>query len=181
MKSPGQQWQVVSSELSHGGDNALLNHAFFLEKLGFHCELSCQVLTGHDLDLHLRSDMTTTHSAAAMEPLLIWHPHIPVLPISAVAASSPSSLANPPQARKNEYPEQCLLFLSTPGSCAVQIASTKWLLEISPSSLLPTLPAASFGDSPGFPQSIHKEFSVLFHTSFRAFMLRSFPPAIASE
>lgn len=46
-------WQVVSSELSHGGDNALLNHAFFLEPLEFHQELSCQVLTGHDLDLYL--------------------------------------------------------------------------------------------------------------------------------
>lgn len=126
--------------------------------------------------------MTTTHSAAAMQPLLIWHSHTPVLlPTSATAASSPSSLANPPPGRGNEYPERCLPFLSTPDSCAIQIASTKWLLVISPSSLPPTLHPASFGDSPGFPQSAHKEFSALFHTSFKAFMLRSFPPAITSE
>lgn len=44
--------------------------------------------------------------------------------------------------------------------------------------LLPTLPPAALGNSPGFPQSAHKEFSALLHTSFRAFMLRSCPPAI---
>lgn len=98
-----------------------------------------------------------------------------------MAASSPSSLAKPPPRRGTEHPERCLPFLSTPGCCAVQITSTEWLPEISPSSLLPTLPPASFGDSPGFPQSAHKEFSALFHTSFRAFVLRSFPPAITSE
>lgn len=125
--------------------------------------------------------MATTHGAAAMQPLLIWHSHIPVVPTSAMAASSPSTLANPPPGREGEYPEQCLPFLYTPGSFAVQIASIKWLVEISPSSLLPPLPPASFGDSPGFPQSAHKEFSALFHTSFSAFMLRSFPPAISSE
>lgn len=98
---PGCPWQVVSSELSHRQDNGLLNHAFFLEQLGFHWELSSRVLTGHDFDLYLRSNITAIHSDAALAlprpcPSFSVLLSFIVLSTSTMAASPLSSLTPPP-------------------------------------------------------------------------------------
>jgi len=118
--------------------------------------------------------MTATHSATATQPLLVWHDCVPVLlPTSAAAASPSSSLANSPPGRGSEHPGRAVG--SPPSLPQAPVQSD------SPGSPLPTLPPAARRDSPGFPQSAHREFSALLHTSFRAFTLLSFPPAMASR
>lgn len=189
----GCPWQVVSSELSHRQDNALLNHAFFLEQLGFHWELSSQVLTGHDFDLCLRSNTTAIHSAAALalpRPCPSFHQHCGS--ISFVSPYSPTSGTPCSLDKWNQLTQHCWALhrfqqLSpniTPFHShmpqGTELATTATRDQTQSFSSDPSSEDPALRDSPGFPQSAHNEFSALLHTSLRAFMLLS-PPAMVSN